>query len=47
MKEAGNKTEKIKEIYIIVTGGADTKQYLNTVVEGLRGFIGCLPGAMV
>jgi multimeric flavodoxin WrbA len=36
---------KNKEIYIIVTGGADAEHYLDTAVEGLRGFIGCLPGA--
>jgi multimeric flavodoxin WrbA len=35
---------KNKEIYIIVTGGADEEHYLDTAVEGLRGFIGCLPG---
>jgi hypothetical protein len=36
---------KNKEIYIIVTGEADAEHYLDTAVEGLRGFIGCLSGA--
>jgi multimeric flavodoxin WrbA len=38
-----SKTKK-QEIYIIVTGGANAEHYFNTAVEGLRGFISCLPG---
>lgn len=34
-----------KEIYLIVTGAANAEHYMETAVEGLRGFIACLPGA--
>jgi multimeric flavodoxin WrbA len=36
---------KNKEVYIIVTGGANAEHYFSAAVEGLRGFISCLPGA--
>ena len=34
-----------KEFYLILTGGAPTEDYMATAVEGLRGYLKCIPNA--
>ena len=38
---------KDKELYIIVTGGADAEHYFETAIDGLKGFAVCLPNAKI
>jgi multimeric flavodoxin WrbA len=42
---AGYREMKNKDFYIIVTGAANEKHYFKTAVDGLKGFIRCVPGA--
>jgi multimeric flavodoxin WrbA len=35
-----------KDMYLIVTGAANEKHYLETAVAGLRGFLKCMPDAV-
>lgn len=34
-----------KDFYFILTGGAPTEEYMATAIEGLRGYLKCIPNA--